>query len=86
MVDTQTHIPRTTVVQVRECDAVLSPDLRANNDFVDVVELAQILVFFCLLPEKRLKLWTARNGQIQSFGSVKTFLVEKIKVVLINKV
>ena len=50
-----------TVVQLWECNFVLSADVVADNNFVDIVEFVPIFIFFLLLTVKWLKLRTSRN-------------------------
>ena len=50
-----------TVVQLWECNFVLSAYVVADYNFVDIVEFVPIFIFFLLLTVKRLKLRTSRN-------------------------
>ena len=53
-------------------------DLLTNDDFVYIVELIPVLVKVIHVAIQRLKLWSARNGKIQSLGSEESLLVEEV--------
>lgn len=81
MVRRQVHGPRAGVVQVRERDPVLGPDLVTNDDLVDIVELVPVLLVAIHVSEERLELRSTRHRHVESLGREERLLVEQVPVV-----
>ena len=69
---------RERVVEMREGDAVLRPDLLPDDDLVDVVELVPILIEGVHVAIKRLKLGTTRDGHVERLRRKERLLVEQV--------
>ena len=86
VVRSQLNSTGSTVVEVRECYLVLSPDLVPHYDLVDVVELVPVLVLLVDVSVQGLELWPSRYCLVEGFCSVEALLVEEVKVVLVSEV
>ena len=69
---------------MRERDAVLRADGRADDDLVDVIELVPVLVVLLDVTEQRLKLGAARDGDVQRLCGVERLEVEQVEVVPVD--
>ena len=64
MVGPKRNAAWTAVVEVWKGDFVLSPNLMANDDLVDVVEFVPILILLLCVAEQGLEFRTAWNGHV----------------------
>ena len=69
---------REGVIQMRECDFVFRTNLLTNDDLVDVIELIPVLVIIIHVTIKRLKLRTAWDRHVESFGGKERIFVKEI--------
>ena len=69
---------------MRERDAVLRADGRADDDLVDVIELVPVLVVLLDVTEQRLNLGAARDGDVQRLCGVERLEVEQVEVVPVD--
>ena len=79
-------LARPAVVQVGECDLVLSAHGVANENFVDVIELVPVLVLLVGIAVQWLELGATRDGDVECLGSKEGLLVEEVGAVLVGHI
>ncbi len=80
------HFPRPTIVQMRKSYFILRSNLLPYNNFIYIVEFIPIVILLINVSEERFEFRTSWNGNIECFGSVETFLVKQIKVIIVHQV
>jgi hypothetical protein len=69
---------------VREGNLVLSPDLVADDNLVDVVKLIPVFIIFKLIAIQRLEFRSTRDRQVQCFRSVEALLVKQVEIIFVS--
>lgn len=84
MISTKMNSSWSTVIQMRESNLVLCPNLIPYNNFVNIVEFVPVLIIFKLISVQRFELRASRNRNVKCFCGVETLLIKQIKVVFVN--
>jgi hypothetical protein len=80
------HFPRSVVIQMWECNFILSPDRLANYDFRDIIELVPVLILLVDVSVQWLEFRAAWDGNVQSLSREEALQIEEIIVVFIDDI
>mmetsp|Transcript_8139 Transcript_8139/g.19406 ORF Transcript_8139/g.19406 Transcript_8139/m.19406 type:complete len:590 (-) Transcript_8139:14-1783(-) len=80
------NLSRPRVVEERESDTVLGPQLLSHDNLVDVVELVPVLILIVHVTVKGLELGATWNCHIQRLCRVEGLLFEEVEVVLVHQI
>ncbi len=80
------NFSRSTIVQMRKSNFILRANLMSYNNFIYIIEFIPIVILFINVSKERFEFRASWNGNIKCFGSVETFLIKQIKVIIIHQV
>lgn len=80
------HEERHVVVQVGKCNSVLGSHWLSDDDLVNVIEFIPIVIARVVIFNQGLKLRTAGNRHVESFGCEETLRVEQVEEVFVDKI